>query len=77
MAEKHFSAPARRSRTCSSGVDVTYYVVADAPLPSAGILLLHARLSRPITSVSTCRRVLRRIRRYNRSAFMVQVRNFR
>lgn len=55
---------------------VYFFVAADLPRASGGTLV-HARLSRPITRLSTSRRVLRRIQRSEPAAFLVQVRHFR
>lgn len=54
----------------------TYYVAADRLLPD-GRRLLHARLSRPLPELGTCRRVLKRVQRHQPDAYAVRVINLR
>lgn len=67
---------ATKKSTNPQAVERCYFVAVDTLLPS-GQRLLHDRISRPIARVSTCRRVLKRLQRRNRDAFMVQVTQFR
>lgn len=59
-----------------AGAHTTYYVAVDDPQPGGGVLL-SARLSRPMGSIGTCRRVFKRFKRAVPTAHMVQVTFFR
>lgn len=49
----------------------SYYIVQDCQLPSGGALL-GRRISRPILRLSVVKRVLKRLRRVNPGAYVMQ-----
>lgn len=53
-----------------------YFVTSDVKLPNGGTLL-HARFSRPIERVGVLRRVLKRVRRHEPTAYAVQEKHYR